>query len=73
MPATPESVTCPGDLVGTSGTTMDCAVTIAGRQDTYTLSISDAGNGTVDFAVVPPPPAVAIPRLRSRQRPRLPT
>lgn len=52
-----ESVTCPGDLVGTSGTTMDCAVTIAGRQDTYTLSISDAGNGTVDFAVVPPPPA----------------
>ncbi len=50
-----ESVTCPGDLVGTSGTTMDCAVTIAGRQDTYTLSISDAGNGTVDFAVAPPP------------------
>mgnify|MGYP000867452533 CR=1 FL=1 len=59
-----ESVTCPGDLVGTSGTTMDCAVTIAGRQDTYTLSISDAGNGTVDFAVqsgaTPAVPAVGI-------------
>lgn len=56
-----ESVTCPGDLVGTTGTTMDCAVTIGGRQQTYTITVSDAGNGTVDFVVAPPPAPAGAP------------
>lgn len=57
-----ESVTCPGDLVGSSGTTMDCTVTIAGWPQTYTLNIFDAGNGTVNFvAAVPAGPVEMAP------------
>lgn len=60
-----ESVTCPGDLVGTTGTTMDCTVSIGGRQETYTLSISDAGNGTVSFALATPPVSLESPSAQA--------
>lgn len=56
-----ESVTCPGDLVGSSGTTMDCTVTISGWPETYTLNVFDAGNGTVNFVAAAPPVAADVP------------
>jgi hypothetical protein len=48
----PDSATCPEDLFGGTGTTMDCVVTTGGYPQTYSLSVSDAAAGAVDFAPV---------------------
>ena len=54
-----ESATCPGDLVGDSGATMDCVATSGGREETYTLVVSDIGKGSMNFEVADRPAPVA--------------
>lgn len=47
--ARPDTAACPGDLVGTKGNTMECAVTVGENRDRYVLTVIDAGNGRIDF------------------------
>ena len=57
-----ESATCPGDLVGVTGTTMDCVATSGGGQETYTLIVTDTdtGNGAVNFEVADRPAPLPV-------------
>jgi hypothetical protein len=58
-----ESATCPGDLAGGRGATMDCVTTSAGREETYTLVVTDIGKGTMNFEVAErPAPGAGVPR-----------
>jgi hypothetical protein len=63
----PESASCPGDLVGSTGTAMDCVATIAGAPQTYTLSVLDAASGTVNLEAAVPAPGEAAPDLAAVQ------
>ena len=57
-----ETAMCPGDLVGDEGVAMDCVATSSGRQQTYTLVVTDIGNGALNFEVAEPePPAALVP------------
>ena len=49
----PDSVNCPEALVGNPGTTMDCVVTVGDKPQTYVLTVTGAGAGTVDFFYLP--------------------
>ena len=57
-----ESATCPGDLAGGRGATMDCVATSAGREETYTLVVADIGRGAMNFEVADrPAPFAGVP------------
>jgi hypothetical protein len=46
-----ESATCPEDLVGLTGTTMDCVATSDGLRQSFTLVVTDTQNGNMNFEV----------------------
>lgn len=58
-----ETATCPGDLVGNKGVTMDCVATSGGTQQTYTLIVTDIANGAMNFEVGEPEAPAAIAPL----------
>ena len=49
----PDTVNCPEALVGDPGTTMECVVTSNGKPQTYVLTVTGLGAGTVEFVFVP--------------------
>jgi hypothetical protein len=52
--STPQSVSCPGDLLGAVGTSIRCAVTMGGTGSFETLvTVTSVEGSTVDYSVIP--------------------
>lgn len=49
----PDSVNCPGELIGDLGAEMECVVNSGGKPKTYVLTVTGVGVGTVEFSYAP--------------------